>query len=124
MAEGPFSGVTVIDLTHVLLGPFCTMILADLGARVIKVEHCGGGGDDPRHSPQFVGGMSIYFASVNRGKASIALEFDDSDGGKSGQGQHARRVPAMPPGAGIRRRRPAAPCRVRSARKVMHKGYL
>ncbi|MGH7812459.1 MAG: CaiB/BaiF CoA transferase family protein [Candidatus Binataceae bacterium] len=77
MAEGPFSGVTVIDLTHVLSGPFCTMILADLGARVIKVEHRGRGGDDTRHFPPYVDGMSIYFASVNRGKESIALEFND-----------------------------------------------
>lgn len=75
MAEGPFSDVTVIDLTHVLSGPYCTMYLAELGARVIKVEHSGHG-DDTRKFPPLVDGSSAYFATVNRGKESIALEFD------------------------------------------------
>jgi CoA:oxalate CoA-transferase len=73
MTAGPFTGVTVIDLTRVLAGPFCTMILADLGARVIKVERpdCG---DDSRHFDPFFDGQSAYFASLNRGKESIALD--------------------------------------------------
>jgi CoA:oxalate CoA-transferase len=71
--SGPFSGVTVVDLTRVLAGPFCTMVLADLGARVIKVE-TPGSGDDSRHIGPFVAGKSAYFMSLNRGKESIALD--------------------------------------------------
>jgi|SRR5579885_788487 len=77
MAEGPFSDITVIDLTHVLSGPYCTMYLAELGARVIKVEHAGHG-DETRRFPPMVGGTSAYFSSVNRGKESIALEFENA----------------------------------------------
>jgi len=73
---GPFSGVTVIDLTRVLAGPFSTMILSDLGARVIKVE-TPGTGDDAREYGPFVNGKSTYFVSVNRGKESIALNLKD-----------------------------------------------
>jgi CoA:oxalate CoA-transferase len=73
MSDGPFSGLVVIDLTRVLAGPFCTMLLAELGARVIKVEDPDGG-DDSRHFDPFVGGRSAYFLSLNRGKESIALD--------------------------------------------------
>jgi CoA:oxalate CoA-transferase len=78
MAEGPFSDITVIDLTHVLSGPYCTMYLAELGARVIKVEHSGHG-DETRKFPPLVDGVSAYFATMNRGKESIALEFDKQE---------------------------------------------
>lgn len=71
--EGPLAGVTVIDLTRVLAGPYCTMILRDLGARVIKVE-VPGRGDDARHFGPFVDGRSAYFESLNHGKESIALD--------------------------------------------------
>ena len=70
--DGPLNGVTVIDLTRVLAGPYCTLVLADLGARVIKVE-TPGGGDDSRTFGPFVGGKSAYFMSINRGKESISL---------------------------------------------------
>jgi CoA:oxalate CoA-transferase len=76
--KGPLGGVTVIDLTRVLAGPFCTMTLADLGARVIKVE-VPGPGDDARAYGPFVGGKSAYFISVNRGKESIALDLKNAD---------------------------------------------
>lgn len=69
----PLAGVTVVDLTRVLAGPYATMLLADLGARVIKVE-APDGGDDARAFPPFVDGESAYFASINRGKESIALD--------------------------------------------------
>jgi CoA:oxalate CoA-transferase len=63
----------VVDLSRVLAGPYCTMVLADLGARVVKVEHPDHG-DDSRAIGPFVDGRSAYFASINRGKESIALD--------------------------------------------------
>jgi len=63
----------VLDLTRVLAGPYCTMVLADLGARVIKIEPPGVG-DDSRHIGPFLKGKSAYFMSINRGKESIALD--------------------------------------------------
>ena len=74
----PLEGVTVIDLTRVLAGPYLTMILADLGANVIKVE-LPGRGDDARQFGPFLDQQSIYFASINRGKRSIALNLKDTD---------------------------------------------
>jgi CoA:oxalate CoA-transferase len=73
---GPFSGVTVVDLTRVLAGPYCTLVLADLGARVVKVERPGRG-DDARAIGPFQDGRSAYFGSLNRGKESIALDLRD-----------------------------------------------
>lgn len=70
---GPLANLLVLDLSRVLAGPYCTMVLADLGARVIKVEHPDGG-DDSRNIGPFVGTQSAYFASINRGKQSIALD--------------------------------------------------
>lgn len=78
MVSGPFSGILVIDLTRVLAGPFCTMILADLGARVIKIENPDGG-DDSRHFEPFIDGVSAYFLSLNRGKESIALDLKNAE---------------------------------------------
>jgi CoA:oxalate CoA-transferase len=72
----PLAGVTVIDLTRVLAGPFCTLVLANLGARVIKVERPDRG-DDARSIGPFVGGKSLYFSSLNYGKESIALDLKD-----------------------------------------------
>ena len=70
--NGPLSGLLVLDLTRVLVGPYCTMILSDLGARVIKVE-APGVGDDSRGFGPFVEDQSTYFMSLNRNKESIAL---------------------------------------------------
>lgn len=69
----PLAGITVVDLTRVLAGPACTQMLADLGARVIKVEQPGCG-DDARAIGPFVEGVSAYFMSMNRNKESIALD--------------------------------------------------
>ena len=77
--DGPLGGVTVIDMTRVLAGPYCTMVLADLGARVVKVE-TPGGGDDSRAFGPFVGGKSAYFMSINRGKESISLDLKEDAG--------------------------------------------
>ena len=69
----PLSGITVLDLTHVLAGPYCSHVLQDLGAKIIKVERPGTG-DDTRAFPPFVAGTSAYFAALNAGKHSIALD--------------------------------------------------
>ncbi|MCY1125475.1 CoA transferase [Frigidibacter sp. RF13] len=69
----PLDGITVLDLTHVLAGPFASTQLQDFGARVIKVERPGSG-DDTRAFPPFVQGESAYFAALNHGKQSIALD--------------------------------------------------
>ena len=70
---GPLAGTLVVDLTRVLAGPYCTMLLADLGARVVKIERPELG-DDARRIGPFVEGRSAYFLSLNRGKESLALD--------------------------------------------------
>ncbi len=72
---GPLAGVTVLDLTRVLSGPFCTMLLGDMGARVIKIEQPGKGDDTRGWGPPFVQGESAYFLSINRNKESVTLDF-------------------------------------------------
>ncbi|MEQ5868773.1 CoA transferase [Sagittula sp. NFXS13] len=75
----PLKGYTILDLTHVLAGPFCTMTLSDLGADVIKVEPPKTG-DDTRAFPPFKDGKSAYFAAINHSKKSIALNLkEDGD---------------------------------------------
>ncbi|EKD60946.1 MAG: hypothetical protein ACD_54C00470G0001, partial [uncultured bacterium] len=69
----PLSGITILDLTHVLAGPFASHTLFDLGAKVIKLERPGAG-DDTRAFPPFLQGESAYFAALNAGKASITLD--------------------------------------------------
>lgn len=73
--SGPLAGTLVLDLTRVLAGPFATTVLADLGARVVKVEPPEG--DDARGFGPWLGDVSVYFASLNRGKESIALDLKD-----------------------------------------------
>jgi crotonobetainyl-CoA:carnitine CoA-transferase CaiB-like acyl-CoA transferase len=77
--RGPLSGIRVLDLTRVLAGPFCTMILGDLGAEVIKVEDINGG-DQTRNIPPYVQGESHYFLTINRNKQSLALDARKPDG--------------------------------------------
>ena len=76
--DGPLKNLLVVDLTRVLVGPYCTMILSDLGARVIKVE-APEIGDDSRKFGPFIEDYSAYFMSLNRGKESIALNLKNTD---------------------------------------------
>src|SRR4028118_1620959 len=76
----PLEGVKVLDLSRVLAGPYATMMLADLGADVIKVEHPERG-DDTRHwGPPFAGGESAYFLSINRNKKSVGVDLKTEEG--------------------------------------------
>jgi len=76
----PLEGVRVLDLSRVLAGPYATMMLADLGADVLKVEHPERG-DDTRHwGPPFAGGESAYFLSVNRNKRAVGVDLKDPEG--------------------------------------------
>jgi len=75
----PLEGIRVLDLTRALAGPFCTLMLGDYGADVIKIE-IPGAGDDTRHwGPPFVGEESAYFLSINRNKRSLTLNFKDPE---------------------------------------------
>ncbi|HTO53135.1 MAG TPA: CoA transferase [Myxococcota bacterium] len=75
-AQGPLAGLVVVDLTRVLAGPYCTLVLCELGARVIKVERPGLG-DEAREVGPHIRGKSAYFMSLNRGKESISLDLAD-----------------------------------------------
>jgi formyl-CoA transferase len=76
-SRGALSGIRVLDLSRVLAGPFCTMLLGDMGAEIIKIE-VPGQGDDSRRYPPFIGKESAYFMNLNRNKKSIVLNLKDS----------------------------------------------
>ncbi len=76
----PLAGVRVVDLTRVMTGPYCTMMLGDLGADVIKVEHPEKGDDTRLWGPPFVQGEASYFLTANRNKRSIAIDLKRDDG--------------------------------------------
>lgn len=76
----PLSGVLVADFSRVLAGPLCTQLLADEGARVIKIEEPSHGDETRRWGPPFLGDVSAYFLSVNRGKESLALDLRSDEG--------------------------------------------
>jgi formyl-CoA transferase/CoA:oxalate CoA-transferase len=76
----PLEGLRVIDLTQDFAGPFCTMILSDLGAEVIKIEKPGTGDETRAWGPPFVNGVSYYFLSLNRGKKSVTLDLKTREG--------------------------------------------
>jgi crotonobetainyl-CoA:carnitine CoA-transferase CaiB-like acyl-CoA transferase len=78
---GPLEGLKVIDLTHVMAGPTCTLMLADMGADVIKIERIPGGDDTRRSIPPTIGGESAAFMMMNRNKRGVALDLK-SEGGK------------------------------------------
>jgi crotonobetainyl-CoA:carnitine CoA-transferase CaiB-like acyl-CoA transferase len=83
VSNGPLAGLTVLDLTRVLSGPYCTMLLADMGARVIKIEQPGRGDETRAWGPPFVAGESAYFLSINRNKESVTLDFKQPGGRKA-----------------------------------------
>jgi CoA:oxalate CoA-transferase len=79
--SGPLSHVVVLDLSSFLAGPYCTLVLGDLGARIIKFERLEGKGDYTRHlPPHFVKGTSAYFHSVNRNRESVVVDFKKPEG--------------------------------------------
>ena len=76
----PLEGIRILDLTRVLSGPYCTMLLGDLGAEVIKVERPGEGDDTRAFGPPFQGDQAAYFLSINRNKKSITLDMKSERG--------------------------------------------
>src|SRR3990172_7190905 len=76
----PLDGTFVLDLTRVLSGPYCTMLAADMGARVIKIEHPVRGDDTRAWGPPFLDGESAYYLSINRNKEGVALDYTTSEG--------------------------------------------
>ena len=83
MSEGALHGIRILDLSRVLAGPYCTMLMGDYGAEVIKVE-IPGRGDDTRHwGPPWAGGESAYYLSTNRNKYSITLNLKHPEGQKT-----------------------------------------
>jgi len=78
-AAAPLEGLRILDLTRMLAGPFCTALLADLGAEIIKIE-TPGRGDDARHFAPFRAGESAYFMLINRGKKSVTLNLKEARG--------------------------------------------
>jgi succinate--hydroxymethylglutarate CoA-transferase len=79
-ADGALAGIRIVDLTRVLAGPLCTMILGDMGADVIKIEPPESGDDTRRWGPPFIGDESAYFLGVNRNKRSLTLNLATADG--------------------------------------------
>lgn len=76
----PLDGVRVVDLSRVLAGPYCTMMLADLGAGVVKIERPGDGDETRTWGPPYAGGEAAYFLSVNRSKRSVAVDLKQPEG--------------------------------------------
>src|SRR6056297_2701054 len=77
MSATPLDGITVLDLTQALAGPYCTQLLADMGAEVIKIERPGSGDQSRGWGPPFVEGESSYFMGTNRNKRSLTLNLQD-----------------------------------------------
>src|SRR5680860_368403 len=78
--KGPLTGVRVIELAHIMAGPVCGLMLADLGADVIKVEKADGGDDSRRFLPPDINGEPAAFMMMNRNKRGIALDLKTSEG--------------------------------------------
>jgi crotonobetainyl-CoA:carnitine CoA-transferase CaiB-like acyl-CoA transferase len=76
----PLDGIRVLDLSRILAGPYCSMLLSDFGAEIIKVENPDKGDDTRAYGPPFVDGESVYFMSINRGKRSLTLNLKSPEG--------------------------------------------
>src|SRR5919199_6076981 len=79
-SQAPLNRLRVVDLSRVLAGPYCTMVLADLGADVVKVERPGQGDETRGWGPPFAGGEAAYYLSVNRSKRSCAIDLAAEEG--------------------------------------------
>ncbi|MDQ6771949.1 MAG: CoA transferase [Candidatus Dormibacteraeota bacterium] len=106
MEPQPLAGVRVLDLTHALAGPYCTMLLGDLGADVIKIEPPHDGDHARAWGPPFLGGESTYFMSVNRNKRSVVLDL------KGGPGREAARRLALASDVVVENFRPGTAARL------------
>ena len=78
--SGPLEDIRVVDLTRILAGPYCTMMLGDMGAEIIKIENPDAGDDTRGWGPPFLNGVSTYFISINRNKKSLTLNLKDERG--------------------------------------------
>src|SRR5207248_3934764 len=78
--KAPLSDVVVVDLSRVFAGPYCTMMLGDMGATVIKVEQPGKGDDTRQFGPPYTAGESAYYLGLNRNKHSITIDFSRPEG--------------------------------------------
>ena len=78
--SGPLAGIKVLDLSRTLAGPLCTMILADFGAEVLKVERPGKGDETRGFGPPYWGTESCYYLSLNRNKRAITLDLQKAEG--------------------------------------------
>jgi len=78
--SGPLEGIRVVDLSRIVVGPYCTMVLGDMGADVIKVELPGTGDETRMWGPPFAGGESAYYISLNKNKRSLTLNFKKEKG--------------------------------------------
>src|SRR5438105_4637295 len=76
----PLAGYRVLDLTRALAGPYCTGLLGDLGAEIVKIEEPDVGDEAPHWGPPFFGGESAYFLSMNRHKQSVAVNLKTDEG--------------------------------------------
>jgi crotonobetainyl-CoA:carnitine CoA-transferase CaiB-like acyl-CoA transferase len=76
---GPLTGMKILDVSQIMAGPYCTMVLADLGAEVIKIEKINGG-DDSRQMGPYINGESTCFFQINRNKKSVALNLKSNEG--------------------------------------------
>ena len=76
----PLDGIKILDCSQILAGPYCSMLLADMGADVVKIEKPGGGDDTRRMGPPFLEGESAAFLAMNRNKRSVVLDFKNPDG--------------------------------------------
>src|SRR6266436_10273656 len=76
----PLDDLVVLDLSRILSGPVCTMLLADMGAQIVKVEPPPLGDDSRQWGPPFIGGISTYFLSINRNKKSVGLDLKTEEG--------------------------------------------